>query len=231
MNDKNRRNSALATRMRGFGAIHEGAFPSNSIGGQRFGELNDLVTKIDQFGSKEAQEKGAAKAATEAKNALRDEIRRQMRAMRETALSVEVQQPGISQNFKMPSSLSNESLVEAARAFVAAATPLKHLFLSREMPENFLEVLTNAVQSFEEVVNNYNLHSANRSAAATLLKDACAQVILLRRELGPIVRNKYRNDTEKLLLWERASHLARPSKKSVSAEPQATTQPPTDEQT
>jgi hypothetical protein len=231
MNDQNRRVSVLATRMRGFAATHEADFPSDSVGGQRFTLLNELVTKIDQFGSKQAQEKGSAKAFTEAKKALRDDIRRQMRAIRETALSIEAQQPGISQNFNMPTSSSDESLVEAARAFVAAATPLKPLFLSREMPEDFLEVLTDAIQSFEEAVSKHNLHRGNRSAARTLLDDVCSQVIELRRELDPIVRNKYRNDPEKRALWETASHLEKPSRRSAPTEPEGTNQSPAGGQT
>jgi len=216
--------------MNGFAAAQDGDFPSNSIGGQRFGSLNELAVKIDQFGSKQAQERGSAKAITEAKKALRDKIRRQMKNIRETAISVEAQQPGISQNFNPPTSNSDESLIEAARAFVAAATPLKPLFLSREMPENFLEELTDAIQSFEEAVNNHNLHRGGRSAARTLLDDVCAQVATLRRELDPIVRNKYRNDPEKLALWDTASHLERASRKGATDKSDGAT-PPTGGQT
>lgn len=174
-----------------------------------------------------AQEKNAAKAATEAKAVLLMSIRRQMKNCRETAISCEGQQPGISHYFNMPTSTSAESLIETARAFVAAATPLKPLFLSREMPENFLESLTDTIQSYEEAVNKYNLHSANRAAARTMLTAACEQVFVLRRELDPIVRNKYRDDPEKLALWETASHLERPTRRSSSAEPEGTNEPPT----
>jgi hypothetical protein len=212
--------------MIGFGTMTVDSFPANSIGGQKFSTLNDLADKIDLFGSREAQEKGAAKAATEAKAALLRKISGQMKSMRETALSCEPQQPGISQNFNMPASSSAESLIEAARAFVAAATPLKPLFLSREMPENFLEVLTDDIQSYEDAVNNSNLHSANRVAARTMVSSVCSQVLVLRRELDPIVRNKYRDDPEKLALWETASHLERPTQRSASAAPDDGNQPP-----
>lgn len=226
MNNQNRRISEMATRMRIFKAAHESDFPANSIGGQRFAQLDDLVEKIDLYGTQQAQERGAAKAITEAKGVLREEIIRQMKAIRETAISVEAQQPGISQNFLMPASKSNESLIEAARAFVATATPLKPLFLSREMPENFLEVLTNTIQSFEEAVNNHNTHIGNRSAARMLVDEVCSQVIELRRELYPIVRNKYQNDPEKLALWETASHLERPSRSAAAKKPGSAPPPP-----
>jgi hypothetical protein len=227
MNDETRRTSEMATRMKGFATISEDAFPANSIGGQRFGTLNDLTAKIELYGSREAQERNAAKAATEAKANYLESIRRQKRAIRATAFSIEGQQPGISQNFNMPASLSAESTVEGARAFIATATPLKPLFLSREMPENFLEVLAETIQGYEDAVKDYNLHSANRAAAKSMLQDLCAQVRVLRRELDPIVRNKYRNDPEKLALWETASHLEKPPRKSAPAEPGNGNQPPT----
>jgi hypothetical protein len=226
MNAANRRVSEMTTRMKGYGTMTVDGFPANSIGWQKFSTLNDLADKMDLYGSREAQEKGAAKAATEAKAALLSNIGRQMKTIRETAISVEPQQPGISQNFNMPASNSAESIIEAARAFVAAATPLKPLFLSREMPENFLEVLTDTIQSYEDAVNNANLHSANRVAARTMVSGVCSQVLVLRRELDPIVRNKYRDDPEKLALWETASHLERPTQRSTPAEPGNGNQPP-----
>jgi hypothetical protein len=219
MNSANRRVSEMTTRMIGFGGLTVEVFPAISIGGQKFSTLNDLAGKFDLFGSREAQEKGAAKAATEAKAALLIKILRQMKIIRETVLSGEGQQPGISQNFNMPASSSAESIIEAARAFVAAATPLKPFFLSREMPEDFLEVLTDDIQSYEDAVSNFNLHSANRVAARTMLKDVCTQVLVTRRELDPIVRNKFRDDPEKLAMWEMASHLERPATRGASATP------------
>ncbi len=218
MNDETRRTSEMATRMRGFGVACGDDFLANGVGGQRFATLGDLEGKIDLYGTKEAQERNAAKAATEAKATLLESIRRQMRAIRQTAVSIEAQQSGISQHFNMPTSNSAESIIEGARAFIAAATPLKPLFLSREMPENFLEVLADTVRSYEDAANDYNLHSANRTAARVMLEDVCSQVLAVRRELDPIVRNKYRDNPEKLALWEKASHLERQVQRSAPAE-------------
>jgi hypothetical protein len=199
--------------MHGFATAQEEAFPADTVVGKRFADLGLLLLKIDELGSRQAQEKGSAKAATEAKRAVRERIRQRMKSIRDTAVSVEGERPGVSQNFNMPDSTSDESLTEAARAFMAAATPLKSLFLSREMPENFLEELAADVRLFEGLINEQNLHNGSRTAASTLLKDACAQVLTLRRELDPIVRNKYRNDPERLTLWEAASRLERQARK------------------
>jgi hypothetical protein len=230
MNKETRRVAELATRVNGYASLVEEDFPANGIGGQRFSMMKELAVKIDQHSSRQALEKGSARAMTEAKKPLRYDIRRRLMVIRKTALSVEPVQAGISQKFNMPASNSDESLIEAARASSAAATPLKSLFLSREMPDNFLEELANAIEMFEEFVNNYNMHFGNSAAATELLNNVCAQVIAVWRELDPIVRNKYRNDPEKLSLWETASHLERPSKRAASKKPGGSQTPPPDGQ-
>jgi len=231
MDTKGRRISEMATSITGYKAVCEDDFPANSIGGQRFSAMSDLDSKLNLHGSRWAQEKNAASAATQRKRTLLESVRRQMTAIRLTAVSCEPQMPGISQNFQMPTSLSGESLIEAARAFIASATPLKPLFLGREMPENFLEVLADTIQSYEEAVNDYNLHRANATAAKTMFKDTCNLALALKRELDPIVRNKYRNDPEKLALWEAASHLERQARRSTPDEPDDGNEPPPDVQT
>lgn len=216
MNNKNSRISGLATNMKGFFEGLEDDFPANGVARQRITALAALVVKIDELSSKQAQEKGAAKAATERKNASGDEIKRRMKEIRSTAVSVETVQPGISHHFNLPASQSEESWLEAARAFVATGTTFKQLFLSRAMPDDFLEGLTAAVENFESAVDAYNLHARNASAMTAMLEDACAQVLVIRRELDPIARNTYRNDPEKFTQWETASHLEKPAKRAAS---------------
>lgn len=215
MNDETRRLSELATRMNGFGLAYVAEFPTNGVAMQRFNTLNDLVIKIGQYSTKLVQERGSASAIAEEKKGLRDAIRRSLKNIRATAISVEAQMPGTSQKFNLPTSQSDESLLETARAFLASATELKPVFLGREMPENFLEVLAGQIERFEGAINNHNLHKGERAAASALLDDVCSRVISLRRELDPMVRNKYHNDPEKLALWETASHLERRSRRGA----------------
>jgi hypothetical protein len=214
MNDKEARISQLATRMRDFGAGQAAVFPAASVGGQKFAALDALVASIDQFGSKQALSKGSAQSSTEAKRELRAQVRAQMKAIRDTALSLESEQPGIAKSFRMPPTNGDETLINAARAFVEAATPLKSQFTSRELPAAFLSDLTDTVAKFEASVSSYNQQRGHRAAATASLQDSLAQVLKLRRELDPIVRNKFRTDAATLAMWDSASHLERaPSKR------------------
>lgn len=146
------------------------------------------------MGAEQAATLAAAQGETEAKRTTREKIRRLMKAMRDTAVSLEPEHPGISKNFRMPPTNGDEALINSARAFVAAATPLKSLFMSSELPASFLEDLTAAIEEFETLVSRYNQRRAENAATTASLKDALAAVIRLRAELDPIVRNKFRDN-------------------------------------
>ncbi len=217
MTDRDIRISQMATRIRDFGALQSASFPTTSLGGQKFAAFHALVEEIDTHGSKQVLSRGSAQASTGAKKELREAIRAQMKAVRDTSLALEAEQAGVSQSFRMPQTNGDESLINSARAFVEAATPLKTQFTSREMPSTFLEDLTATVAQFEESVTNHNQQRATRTAATASLKDALAQILDLRRELDPIVRNKFRDDPAKLAMWESSSHLERAPKKAAPA--------------
>jgi hypothetical protein len=216
----------MATRMNDFGEGQAAAFPAASIGGQKFAALAELVANIDNHGSKQALAKGSAKTSTGAKKGLRDSLRRQMKAIRDTAVSLESEQPGISLSFRIPVSNGDEELINSARAFVEAATPLKALFISREMPATFLDELTATIAQFGESVSRQNRQRGDQSAATASLKNSLAQVKKLRRELDPIVRNKFRDDPARLAMWESASRLERAPKRNASTKAPAGQQTP-----
>ncbi len=223
MNDREIRISQLGTRMNDYGAANSASFPAGSRGRQKFDALAALVLEIDQHGASQAATTGAAQGSTAAKREARNSIRRQMKAIRDVAVALESEQPGISNNFRMPTTNGDEALVNSARAFVTAATPLKPLFISNELPSTFLEDLTAAVTSFEQSITSYNQQRAGRAAATASLKQALSGVLRLRRELDPIVRNKFRGDTAKLAAWESASHMERDPQRAPT--PASTPQP------
>jgi len=153
------------------------------------------------------------------KSEARTTVRGLMKAMRDTSIALESERPRISKSFRLPPTNGDEALINSARAFVELATPLRALFISREMPATFLDDLNHAIEQFETSVSNYNLHRGNISAATASLKESLAQILQLRRELDPIVRNKFRNDAATLAAWESASHLERAPERVVVSKP------------
>jgi hypothetical protein len=90
---------------------------------------------------------------------------------------------------------------------------MKNGFVQREMPEVFLDDLSATINEFETAAGNLNLHTANRVSATAGIKSKLARAAKLRKEIDPIVRNKYRNDPATLAAWKSASHVQRPPKK------------------
>ncbi|MDT4898036.1 MAG: hypothetical protein QOH25_3113 [Acidobacteriota bacterium] len=121
--------------------------------------------------------------------------------------------PNIGNSFRVPNNNGDEALLNAARAFVAAATPLKVEFTRRELPESFLDDLNTSIDQFESAVNSRNLNTEKRVSATASIKNALERGMRLRRELDAIVRNKFRADAAKVAAWESASRVERPPRR------------------
>jgi hypothetical protein len=217
MKDTEIRKLEMLTRVRDFGAAHASSFPASSLGGQRFAAVGTVVNELESHGATQSSGKGAAQASTSAKRAARTDVREKMVAIRDTAQALEEALPGVSANFRVPRDNGDQALINSARAFVEAATPIKNEFLQREMPATFLEDLTAAVVGFESAVNEKNAHTEKRITATAAINAGLERGAKLVRELEPIVRNKFRADAATLAAWESASRTARPPKKKPSA--------------
>ncbi|MCA1558239.1 MAG: hypothetical protein LC731_06845 [Acidobacteria bacterium] len=220
MRDTEIRQSETIVRMRDFGVENALDFPAASLGGQKFASLNALVAEIDELGAQRSEGRGAAQMSTEAKRVAREGLRSLMRAISDTAEAMESAHPGISNTFRLPKTNADEALINDARAFVTSATPLKSEFLQYEMPATFIEDLTDAIEEFEEATGSRNLNTRKRVSATAALRDALERGMQIKRELDPIVRNKYRNNPAKLAAWESASRVERaPRKKAKKSAP------------
>lgn len=213
MRDSEIRQSEAIVRVRDFGVESASDFPASSLGGQKFAAINALVGEIDELGAQQSEGHGSARASTEAKRVAREKVRSLMRAISDTAEAMEPSHPGISNTFRMPKSNGDEALINAARAFVSSATPRQSEFLQFELPATFIEDLTSAVEEFEETSSSRNLNTRKRVSATAAIRDTLERGMQLRRELDPIVRNKYRNNPAKLAAWESASRVERAPKK------------------
>lgn len=227
MTDAEIRQAQSLSKIDDFGKARAADFPATGLGGQKFAAVKALVAEIDTLSEAQASADGAARASVEAKRVARLSVLQKMRAIRETAKAMEAETPGVSDNFKVPTKNGDEALVHSARAFVTAATPLKADFVQREMPATFLEDLTAAIDEFESASNSANLNTGKRVGATAGLRDAFMRATRLKRELKPIVRNKYRNDASTLAAWKSASPIELPPKtKSKNAPPPPPPPPP-----
>jgi hypothetical protein len=216
MNDSQTKVYEMLTRVRSFGAEHAADFPASSLGGEKFAAVGGVVEALEEHGAAQSAGGSAARTSTGAKRAARDSLRRQMTAVSETARAMESVQPGIAASFKMPNTNGDQALLNAARAFVGAATPLQNEFIRRELPASFLDDLSVAVSVFENAQSSQAQSTERRVTATAAIEAVVERGRQLVRELDAIVRNKYRGERATLAAWESASRVERlPRRKKV----------------
>lgn len=220
MNDREVRKVEMLARVRDFGVTHAASFPATGLGAQKFAAIGALLAGIESHGTAQAAGGGAARTSSGAKQAARENVRGRMKAISATAGAMESAHPGISNSFRLPRLGSDQRLLNAARAFIEAATPLKSEFTGHELPATFLEDLNAALSELESAVNAQNLGTEKQVAATAAIKDSLARGLTLRRELDPIVRNKFGSDAATLAAWTSASHVERAPKAKPAPPPQ-----------
>jgi hypothetical protein len=222
MRDLEIRTFEMLRRVSDLGATLASSFPAASLGGQKFAALATTVDELETHGEMQSSGQGAAQAGTSAKRAAYSDVREKMVAIRETARALEETIPGVSDKFRIPRGNGDQALINSARSFVSAATPIKNEFLKREMPATFLEDLTAAIERFERAVNEKNANTEKRITATAAINESLARGVRMVRELDAIVRNKFRTDAATLAAWTSACHIERPPKKKAAP----TTPPP-----
>ncbi|HEY0379874.1 MAG TPA: hypothetical protein VGC87_23355 [Pyrinomonadaceae bacterium] len=224
MNDSQTKSYEMMARVESFGAERVADFSISSLAGEKFAAVGSVIDELEQHGTAQSAGGSAARTSTGAKRAARAELRRQMTAVSETARVMESAQPGVTASFRTPNTNGDQALLNAARAFVGAATPLKNEFVRRELPATFLEDLDAAVNAFENALSSQTQNTERRVTATAAIEALIERGRQLVRELDAIVRNKYRNDRATLAAWESASHVEKlPRKKKAPGSPASTT--------
>jgi hypothetical protein len=116
-------------------------------------------------------------------------------------------------------------MLAAARAQAADALAVKAEFIKRGMPANFLEDLQADIEQFDEAITRKEQGRETHVEATAAIDDLIEQGLDARRELNPIVRNIFADESAKLAAWESASRIERPGRRSRRTGPQTPTPP------
>ncbi len=134
-----------------------------------------------------------------------------MEPMNRTSRVLAVDSPGLENKFRMPLAFPEQDLLNAARTFLANATPLETEFIREEMPSDFLEQLSTAIDDFKSAINDANRTKDSKVSAHEAQDDDLSDAVGLLRKLDVVVRNKFAHDREMLAEWTSASHIERHS--------------------
>jgi len=219
MNDKESRNYQRFVRVHVFAQAHASDFAPASLGTQTFAIVGAVIIEIDGLAAGEVSAHGGARHGTETRAQARVALHDDLEAINRTARAMANDVPGINEMFRMPRGNNDRELINAARAFLADATPLKAQFIAHELPADFLEDLQADIEAMEAAMRDQSTGVGNHVAASAALDDAFSRGNEAVRKVDAIVRNKYANNPAVLAEWTSASHVERSPRRAKATEP------------
>ena len=236
MKDLERRRHETFLRVQVFASENAAQFPSESFAGEQFAVIKDVLEGLETHTSAQAAGLGASRQGTTSKAAARDELMRTLEAISRTARPMAATMPGLADKFRVPHNQSNQAVIAAARAFAAAALPLKDEFIKRGMRPDFLDDLEADIQALEEAITHKIESRGSHVASTATIDDLIERGMRALRELDPIMRNIFADDPAKLAAWLSASRVERSArhnktehvKPKAGSTPAGTPAPPSD---
>jgi len=228
MTNREIRQYQMLVRVREFGAAHQHLFPARSVAGKLFAAVGAAAEALQRHDSKELVGRSSEQDGVAEKAEAREALRRQVRAIVQTAAASEV--PGLRGKFRAAPDRNDERLLSQARTFLAEAKPLQETFVAHALPPDFLSRLRAGIEAFERAVSGRKSGRAQRLGARSRFEAAMEEGLRAVRRLSAIVPNKL-EDPGEVTLWSAARHLEEGRVRSTTAAtPDETPQPPSPKQ-
>ena len=178
----------MLVRVREFGAAHRDLFPARSVAGKLFAAVAAAAEALQQHDSKELAGRGGEQDAAASQSAAREALRRQVRAIAQTAAAAEA--PGLGSKFRASLNCSDERLLSQARTYLTEAKPFAETFVAHELPSNFLRQLQAAIETFEGAMRERASGRDQRVGARAHFEATMEAGLGAVRRLSAIVPNK-----------------------------------------
>ena len=213
MNDSQVRELDASRRSREFIIARNADFPARSRGAVLLTGLSAGITQAEEQAARQLAALLDRQESTEQKRLAINSLLMQISAMNQTARSIDKLIPGIAAQFRMPRG-GDQSIINLARAYISAATPIANEFISRGLPATFLADMQATLDEVAAADNHQSAALAELAAATAALAQAFRQLRDIRSELNTIIRNQYRNDPATLAAWRSASRVERAPKRT-----------------
>jgi hypothetical protein len=225
MNDTQRRCYERGSRVDAFMTSNAADFPAGSKGGAAAASLKTELARVAELDVAKVTAAGTRQKSSTGRRDLRESLRVQLAAVRDTADVISLDHPEVKGLFpRTRPDNSDQTLIAVARSYAETAAPLKARFVEYEMASDFIERLRTDADGLEEQIGRQTEGTGARVNTNASIEDALGRVDELVERLEVVVRNKYRGDAAKLTAWESAGHLERaPRAKRNGGPPQAET--------
>jgi hypothetical protein len=223
MTDNDTRRYEMFLRVRQHGTDEAAGLASHTFAASLFANLSQVIAELDAHSGAQSSGLTTARQSTRSKAVARDEVERDLKAISRTARSMSQRVPGVEQKFRLSRDLKDQDLLTTARMFASDALPLKVEFVKRGLPATFLDDLNDDITAFEEALTQRTQGTTTHVNATASIDDLIERGMNTVRELDPIMRNIYADNTGKLAAWLSASRVERPPRRA----PQPPTTPTT----
>lgn len=221
MNDLEKRTLDMLRNVRNFGSTHEDIFAAGTLARELFTNVGNIVEELERLAAEQSAKWAEARQYIASKAVVRAALSEGLTIISRTARVMAIDTPGIEDQFRMPHNLTDQLLLDTARAFLANSAPHRPRLLRNEVPASVFQSLEDNITAFQEALAlHYQASEASVEAGASFdaeMKRAVDHV----RQLHAIVRNKLRDDPAGLAAWERARHIERAPRRSNHNEPPA----------
>lgn len=202
----------MFVRVRNFGVANRDAFPEDSGGGQKFGELSALVKSIEEQLVRKAQ---AMSDARKVRLATRQAAKDFIKAFASTGRRAVVDETG-THPFRLPYQKSATVMMATARLFLEEAERRKDKFVELGMPPTFLADYAKVVDELAHAIAVQQDSRGSRSKAQGTIDAALSRGSQLVADLDVTVPNALRGDTARLAEWTGARRMDAPSPSGVA---------------
>ena len=209
MNDRQNRRHLMFIRVREFMAQHIGDFSPLGMARKLFDQLKARIGDLDGHATAQASGLGEAHQQTQTRGDARLALRQGLEAINRAARIM-----GLGERFPLPPQENDRKLIQSARAFAQDALPLKAEFIAHEMPEDFIEDLTERIGDLETSIAEQGSAVDDHISAAVAIDDTIDDGFEIVRQLDGLVRNKYADNPAVLAEWIAASHTERAPKRT-----------------
>ncbi|MEW6736358.1 MAG: hypothetical protein AB1489_34015 [Acidobacteriota bacterium] len=217
MDDLEIRRYQMLTRVRDFGIAQASAFSPDSLGGELFAIIREIVKQLSEHANAQSSGARSSRSGTSNKAIARAILRENLEVISRTARSMAVDMVSLEDKFRMPRGNNDHTLLTTARAFAKDAQKFKDEFIRHELPDDFLEELNADIADFARAITEQDTTTAAQVVANDTIDEAIEQGMNALRRLDAIVRNKFRNDLAKIAAWESASHVERASRSAATS--------------
>jgi hypothetical protein len=220
MNARERRQYEMLVRVRDFGNSYGHLFPESSVARDNFAAVAAAIGELD---AQDLTHMSASVAArVERKETARRALLARLQAIGQTARVLPRDASGADQQFTVPASATDQTVLTAGRKFVRDAEAFSSQFFAHGMPATFLADLNALVDNFDRALRDRGLGREARRAARASTRAALSSGLAAVRSLTAIVTNHLADDGVTRTLWERERRIVYPDstkRAAVTPEP------------